>query len=236
MTIYRCPYCREGFAEKPSGKCPACGRALAVLAGSPEERRTRRRAKERIWREAERQKAALGASPPGGGRRNPRVYLAAVLLLAVLGGLLLKAAGAASSRKAGNPLLRAMRHVDTLATALGRYRFHTGRYPDARQGLNALVRDPLDAPGWDGPYVSHIATDLWDTPYVYRPDTPANGHPLVYSCGPDRRPGTPDDIHPDPACFDPGTAWTNGWVSAARRTRGVRVLTEKETAQGGIHP
>lgn len=231
---YRCPYCRRTFAEA-SAKCPVCGRAFAVRPASAEERRARRRAKERIWREVERQKAALGARAPDAGRRNPRVYLAAVLLLAVLGGLLLKAAGSASARRAGPPLLRAMRHVDTLATALARYRFHTGRYPDAGQGLRALVRAPQDTPGWNGPYVSHIATDLWDTPYVYRPDTPTNGHPLVFSCGPDRRPGTSDDIHPDPACFRPGTGWTNGWVSAAHRTRGVQVLT-KEPAQGGSTP
>ena len=233
---YRCPYCKQTFGEEPSVKCPACGRLLGARPVSASERRARRRAKERIWREAERQKAALGASVPGGGRRNPRFYLVAVLLLAVLGGLLLKTADTASARKAGNPLLRAMRHVDTLATALARYHFHTGRYPDAQQGLYALVRDPADAPGWDGPYVSHIATDLWDTPYVYRPDIPTNGHPLVFSCGPDRRPNTADDIHPDPACFHPGTDWTNGWVSAARRVRGVRVLTKEDTAQGGVTP
>jgi hypothetical protein len=115
----------------------------------------------------------------------------------------------------------AMLHVDVLAEALGRYHFHVGRYPTAEQGLAALVRDPGERK-WLGPYINHLRGDPWDTPFVYEPQ--AGTVPLVLSLGPDRLRGTGDDISPDPECFDPGTEWTNGWVSAEQRIPGVNIL------------
>jgi len=118
--------------------------------------------------------------------------------------------------------MRAVRQLDVLAVALGRYRFHTGSFPSAEQGLAALVRNP-GVPRWDGPYISNLCKDPWNQPYRYAP--PADGGlPALASCGPDRAAGTADDLTPDPDRFDPGTEWTNGWVSAMERLPGVRVL------------
>jgi len=39
-----------------------------------------------------------------------------------------------------------------IATALEIFRSDTGRYPDAEEGLTAIVKDP-GIPGWSGPYV-----------------------------------------------------------------------------------
>jgi len=140
-----------------------------------------------------------------------------------VGILLFNAADKSSVRKKASPYQRGMRHVDVLAEALGRYHFHVGTYPSADQGLAALVRDPGE-PKWLGPYINLLRNDPWNTPFVYEPqDGPP---PIVLSCGPDRKRGTADDILPDPECFNPGTEWTNGWVSAEQRLIGVTVLPE----------
>jgi type II secretory pathway pseudopilin PulG len=85
------------------------------------------------------------------------------------------------------------------------------------------VRDP-PAPKWDGPYINQLRKDPWGVPFVYEPPGDETAPPRVFSCGADKTPDTADDIHPDPARFDPGTEWTNGWVSARERLPGVTIL------------
>lgn len=185
-------------------------------------RMARRRKIENLWRECERQKAELRGVVGPGLWRNPKLYVGIIIVLVVLGAAVFKATDRAVARRAELPVMRAMRHVDVLAEALGRYHFHTGLYPDAAQGLAALVRNPR-VPKWNGPYINQLRGDPWGTPYIYEPPV-SNALPVVLSCGPDRRRGTRDDITPDPARFDPGTAWTNGWVSEEERLPGITVL------------
>ena len=220
---YRCPYCKHLFDEAPPPACPACGKIMIVPAMKElSERQTRRRTVERIRRDSERQKASLQGHVAPGLWRTPKVYFAVIAVLAILGGAIFRASDRASQRKeAEPPHFRAMRHVDVLAEALGRYRFHVGTFPSVEQGLAALVRDP-QVSGWNGPYINQLRRDPWGTPYVYAPAS--NGLPVLLSCGADKIRGTPDDIRPDPARFDPGTEWTNGWVSAAERLPGVTIL------------
>ena len=168
------------------------------------ERMARRRKIDNIWRECEQEKAGLRGAMAPGLWRSPKLYIGAVVALAVIGGAVFKATDAAVQRKAESPEFRAMRHVDVLAEALGRYRFHVGCYPAPEQGLAALVRDPL-VPKWDGPYINRLRKDPWDMPFVYEPPADGAGHPALFSCGPDKVRGTADDIKPDPARFDPGT-------------------------------
>jgi len=119
------------------------------------------------------------------------------------------------------------KELNALAIALGRYRLHVGAYPTNEEGLEVLAyRQPEDLhkirrahPGWDGPYVNHIMKDLWGKRYVYemRPD---GGHPILYSCGPDRKARTSDDILPNQAAFDQpfrDTSWTNNWLPVELR-------------------
>ncbi len=186
-----------------------------------QRRRASRRAIDRILREYEQKKAELHTVPQG-LFRNPKFYLAAVAVFVVLGGALFNATDHAVRSIAITPEMRALRNLDVLAEALGRYRFHTGAFPTREQGLAALVRDP-QVPKWDGPYISFLRGDPWETPFVYEPGT--NALPVLFSCGPDMKPGTADDLLPDPARYEPGTAWTNGWVSADKRLPGVRILT-----------
>ncbi len=226
---YRCPYCKKNLGDTLRPHCPRCGRIMVVPSmREPNERLMRKRKVENIWRDCERQKAELQSVVPSGVFHNPKFYVGTIAVLAVLGGLLFRASESSTDRLATVQYLRAMRHVDTLAEALGRYRFHTGMYPDASQGLLALVRDP-HVPHWDGPYINQLASDPWRTPYVYEPST--NGlPPRVLSCGPDKVRGYSDDQKSDPARFDPGTEWTNGWVSAKERRPGITVLPSRAPA------
>ena len=141
---YRCPYCKHLFDEAPPPACPACGKIMIVPAMKElSERQTRRRTVERIRRDSERQKASLQGHVAPGLWRTPKVYFAVIAVLAILGGAIFRASDRASQRKeAEPPHFRAMRHVDVLAEALGRYRFHVGTFPSVEQGLAALVRDP----------------------------------------------------------------------------------------------
>lgn len=188
----------------------------------PDARQVRARKIREIWREHDQRKAELGGMPALVWR-NPKFYFGVILIFVGLGAALFRRADSAGRRETEPPELRAGRHVDVLAEALGRYHFHTGRYPTAEQGLAALVRNPMTVKGWDGPYINQLRKDPWGTPYGYRPGADG-GVPSVYSCGPDRVAGTADDLIPDAARFDPGTEWTNGWVSAEERWPGVRIL------------
>jgi general secretion pathway protein G len=221
---YRCPYCRKEFAEKPRGICPACGKAMRV----PEDKAARRE-RERRLRQAHREFEARKAELKGGlgavKWRNPKVYLGIIVVFVILATALFKSADVARNRKAAEPpVLRAGRHVDVLAVALGRYRFHTGAFPTAAQGLAALVRHPKDVPGWDGPYVNQLRKDPWGTPYGYAPPDKPGALPRVWSCGPDGAAGTEDDVTPGAELFEPGTDWTNGWVHEEQRVPGVRII------------
>lgn len=198
----------------------------------PNERQARKRKIRQIQREAEQKKALLQVLSPSFWR-NPKFYFAVIFFLAGIAAAIFKATDrAVARREAESPVLRADRHVNVLAEALGRYHFHTGQYPTADQGLAALVRDPKSVPGWDGPYINQLRRDPWGTRYRYSPPGEAGALPRVCSCGPDRIEGTADDIIPIPERFDPGTEWTNGWVSADQRMPGVWVLSELKE-QGG---
>lgn len=206
---------------------------LVPALRAPNPRFERRRKVENIWRECERKKAELQVAVSPKLWRTPKFYLGVILLMAIIGGAVFHATDSAVTRNIEPAHLVAMRHVDVLAEALGRYRFHVGGYPAPEQGLAALARRPTDVPKWDGPYINRLRDDPWGTPFVYEPPLAAGALPTVLSCGPDKLRGTADDIAPDPARFDPGTEWTNGWVSAADRMPGVRILRELPQAPAG---
>ncbi|EAY70534.1 Type II secretory pathway pseudopilin PulG [Burkholderia dolosa AU0158] len=58
--------------------------------------------------------------------------------------------------------------MKTLADAVTRFRLDTGRYPTAQEGLDALVKRPQDADGWNGPYLAkEVPKDGWGRPYQW---------------------------------------------------------------------
>lgn len=221
---YRCPYCKHLFDQEPPPRCPSCGKLMVVPSmRQPSPRMARKRKIEQIRRETEMKKSALQMLSPSFWR-NPKFYFGVIAVLAILGGMIFNATDKVNKKKAESPLLRAIRHVDVLAEALGRYHFHTGVYPTRELGLAALVRNPKIVPKWDGPYINLLRKDPWGIPFQYAPPKKPGDLPIIFSCGPDQIAGTADDIHPDVTRFDPGTAWTNGWVSEERRMPGIWVI------------
>jgi len=187
--------------------------------------------KESIAREYELKKAELRGGAPN-LRKGPLFYLFAILILVLLGSMVLTATrngiGFGKERIERKPL-QAKQSMAALATALGRYRFHTGEYPSTQEGLAALAAKSWRKKGWDGPYINHVVDDPWGHPYVYE-TRPEGGHPVLYSMGPDGRAGNDDDVLPDQEMFEAAfkdTSWTNSW--APYRLRGVVVAPDEET-------
>lgn len=195
------------------------------------ERMARNRKIDAIWRENEQKKAELQGVLAPSMFRNPKFYFGMMIFMSIIGLALFTATDKAVERKKASPELRTLRNLDVLAEGLGRYHFHVGRYPTARQGgLGALVRapGPVIDPKWKGPYINLLCKDAWGTPYFYEMPKREGDVPMLFSCGPDRKPNTADDLKPDPSKFDPGTEWTNGWVSAEERVPGVIILNQQD--------
>jgi type II secretion system protein G len=225
---YKCPYCQHLIEGEPIPRCPSCSKVMVVpKMRETNERFARRRKIDAIWRENEQKKSELQGVLSPSMFRDPKFYLAIMFIMGLIGYALFNATDTAVERQKASPELRTLRNLDVLAEALGRYRFHVGRYPTVRQGgLGALVRapGPIIDPKWNGPYINLLGKDAWGMPYVYEFPREEGALPTLFSCGPDRLPNTMDDLKPDPQKFDPGTEWTNGWVSAEERMPGVKIL------------
>ncbi len=59
--------------------------------------------------------------------------------------------------------------IERLSTALDLYRLEVGRYPTSSDGMEALLEEPADAPGWNGPYIRKpdALIDPWGQAYEY---------------------------------------------------------------------
>lgn len=80
--------------------------------------------------------------------------------------------------------------IESLVTSLELYKLDTGRYPDDREGLEALVRAPSNIKNWNGPYLKKdkVPLDPWGQPYHYR--YPGKRGPFdIFSLGADNRDG-----------------------------------------------
>ncbi|MBM4147727.1 MAG: hypothetical protein FJ224_01590 [Lentisphaerae bacterium] len=191
---FRCPYCRHDLGEEPAAVCPNCRKGMVVpaqLSKGYSDRRKRAAEKRRIRREAEMHRD--GQRVPAGlaSVNNPRWLAAAVMALLLVGGGLVFRSRVATGSHEDYRLSKAAKEVDNLFIALHRFRADCGRFPSAREGLLALVRDP-GVDGWRGPYVTLVKPDPWRRGYIYTND----GGVPVRSGGPDRRAGTADDVVP----------------------------------------
>ncbi|MEM1424738.1 MAG: type II secretion system major pseudopilin GspG [Planctomycetota bacterium] len=85
--------------------------------------------------------------------------------------------------------------IATTSSAIEQFNLDVGRYPTAAEmdGYRALINQPSDAPGWDGPYLEKdkAPTDGWDRELVYELDTKWGF--VVRSLGADGRAGGEDD-------------------------------------------
>jgi general secretion pathway protein G len=84
-----------------------------------------------------------------------------------------------------------------LKTPLNTYKFSTRSLPTTAEGLRALLVRPDNSSRWDGPYIDNALNlvDPWGEPYQY--EYPGRHNKDTYdlwSKGPDKQSGTPDDI------------------------------------------
>jgi general secretion pathway protein G len=58
---------------------------------------------------------------------------------------------------------------ESFSAALDLYYLDNGGYPDANEGLTALVERPSSARAWNGPYLKtgSVPVDPWGHPYLY---------------------------------------------------------------------
>lgn len=111
--------------------------------------------------------------------------LVAVAIIGLLVGLV---GPAAMNQLQSSRVKSAEAQISQLRAAMDIFLIDTGRYPNEAEGLAALVSNPTQIPGWNGPYLRDGAMpqDPWGAPFLYIPDP--NG-PRVQSLGADGRTG-----------------------------------------------
>lgn len=86
----------------------------------------------------------------------------------------------------------------SIKPGLNLYRIHLGNFPTTAEGLQALVTAPgTKSERWAGPYIEggKVPLDPWGEPYQYAfPGTRNKDSYDLWSKGPDKQSGTPDDI------------------------------------------
>lgn len=124
-------------------------------------------------------------------RRKAGYTLAELLVVMVILGLLAAIATPIVLNQLGGARHQtAQTQVENFATALSYYRLNVGQFPDASQGLGALVSQPSGATGWNGPYLdaqNGVPTDPWGEPFIYEVVGP--GQVVVRSLGRDKQEG-----------------------------------------------
>ncbi|MEE9356361.1 MAG: type II secretion system major pseudopilin GspG [Methylococcaceae bacterium] len=92
------------------------------------------------------------------------VVLAIIGLLAgLVGPKVMKHLGGAKTKSAKV-------QIEGLAAAMDMYRLDVGVYPSSEEGLVALISNPGDVRGWNGPYLrkNKIPKDPWNRDYRYQ--------------------------------------------------------------------
>lgn len=120
--------------------------------------------------------------------------LLVMVILVIIAGLSIRSYGGAQRKALINA---AKTQVQELASCVENYNTDCRQYPAS---LDALVQPPADLADptrWGGPYLQKptIPLDPWDQPYLYAyPSVHGLDGPDISSAGPDRQPGTDDDI------------------------------------------
>lgn len=84
--------------------------------------------------------------------------------------------------------------IDTFVKALDNFRIDTGRYPSSQEGLQALLTNPTDLQGWNGPYLKKsVPNDPWGMPYQYAEPGSHNNEYDIFSFGKDKKEGGEGD-------------------------------------------
>ncbi len=87
--------------------------------------------------------------------------------------------------------------ITSIETALSSFEMGADRFPTTDEGLAALEKKPdgLSEDQWDGPYIKDLLRDPWQEEFVYRQPGEGDAEFDLFSKGPDKQEGTPDDVY-----------------------------------------
>ncbi|PLY14748.1 MAG: type II secretion system protein GspG [Sedimenticola sp.] len=113
-----------------------------------------------------------------------------LVVLAILGMLVGLVGPQVMDQLGGSKTKTAKIQIADLGAALDLFRLDVGRYPNASEGLEALVSKPSELNKWNGPYLkkNQIPTDPWSYEYIYR-FPGEHGSYDIYSLGSDNAEG-----------------------------------------------
>jgi general secretion pathway protein G len=130
-------------------------------------------------------------------RRKSAFTLMEILLVLAILVVLASMVGVSYSRiQKSMQASSARTQLGLLEQAVKAYQINVGSLPP---NLDALLVAPGDLPNpakWQGPYLDKqtLPVDPWDQPFQYEIVDPANDKFKIFSAGPDRQPGSSDDI------------------------------------------
>lgn len=136
-------------------------------------------------------------------RRGRRAFtFLEIMFVVVIIGILMGVAVSNYTNKANKARINSTKlQLDNIHSALAQFEMHVGRFPDTREGLQALLVRPANVSeqSWEGPYLTlrgdaEQPTDAWHNPLEYRAPGEKNRDYDLWSWGPDGRDGTEDDI------------------------------------------
>lgn len=146
-------------------------------------------------------------------RHSPRrglTLLELMIVLIILVGLMAIVGPRLLGTQKKADIRTAQAQIGNLVASLKMYAADMKTFPLTEEGLNLLVNAPEDeaiARNWDGPYVEggKLPVDPWGSEFQYEYGSESSGEegtggaaaadfPRIFSIGPDRQPGTSDDI------------------------------------------
>ena len=128
-------------------------------------------------------------------RRRGGFTLLELLVVIVIIGLLAAYVGPKYFSQLGKSEVTVARaQIEAFDKSLDTYRLDVGRYPNAEEGLNALMAAPPSAGAkWNGPYLKKgVPLDPWGNAYQYRSPGSRAEYEIV-SLGKDGQPGGTGD-------------------------------------------